>query len=198
MTKKQSEKKFLNIRCKIMVQISTRYKKQRYHWVNLTNILKYDLKATCKCNVCKLIWRYTKIDSLKITLITPPVLTRLFLKHFISSPTIGFLATEFWWLTRFILFISSLFKVDLHLAYKKPINVNNNTAHKSVNKLPSNNDNNKTKYLIVRQNQHVANRLYITYMGNQPSTFLFFVWKILDHHDFWLFWGQVSIFFGAM
>ena len=63
-TKKQSEKKFLNIRCKIMVQTSTRYKKQRYHWVNLTNILKYDLKATCKCNVCKLIWRYTKIDSL--------------------------------------------------------------------------------------------------------------------------------------
>ena len=96
------------------------------------------------------------------------------------------------------LFISSLFKVDLHLAYKKPINVNNNTAYISVNKLPSNNDNNKTKYLIVRQNQHVANRLYITYKGNQASTFLFFVWKILDHHDFWLFWGQVSIFFGAI
>ena len=73
------------------------------------------------------------------------------------------------------LFISSLFKVDLHLAYKKPINVNNNTAYISVNKLPSNNDNNKTKYLIVRQNQHVANRLDITYKGNQASTFLFFV-----------------------
>ena len=69
----------------------------------------------------------------------------------------------------------SLFKVDLHIAYRKPINVNENTAYISVNKLPSNNDNNKTKYLIVRQNQHVANRLYITYMGNQPSTFLFFV-----------------------
>ena len=63
-----------------------------------------------------------------------------------------------------------------------------------VDKLPSNNDNNKTKYLIVRQNQHVANRLYITYMGNQASTFLFFVWKILDYHSFWLFRGQVSIF----
>ena len=71
--------------------------------------------------------------------------------------------------------ISSLFKVDLHLAYKKPINVNNNTTYLSVNKLPSNNDNNKTKYLIIRQSQHVANRLYITYMGNQASTFLFFV-----------------------
>ena len=61
--------------------------------------------------------------------------------------------------TEIYLFISSLFKVHLHLAYKKPINVNNNTAYISVNKLPSNNDNNKTKYLIVRQNQHVANRL---------------------------------------
>ena len=111
-----------------------------------------------------------------------------------------FYIQSYYWISCYwiILFISSLFKVDLHLAYKKPINVNNNTAHKSVNKLPSNNDNNKTKYLIVRQNQHVANRLYITYMGNQASTFLFFVWKILDHHDFWLFWGQVSIFFGAM
>ena len=60
------------------------------------------------------------------------------------------------------LFISSLFKVDLHLAYKKPINVNNNTAYMSVNKLPSNNDSNKTEYLIVRQNKHVANRFCIT------------------------------------
>ena len=62
------------------------------------------------------------------------------------------------------IFISSLFKVDLRLVYKKPIN-----------KLPSNNDNDKTEYLIVTKNQHVANRLYITYMGNQASTFLFFV-----------------------
>ena len=85
------------------------------------------------------------------------------------------------------LFIYSLFKVDLHLAYKKPINVNNNTAYIFVYKLPSDNDDNKTKYLIVRQNQHVANRLYITYMGNQAPTFLFFVWKILDYHNFWLF-----------
>ena len=68
-----------------------------------------------------------------------------------------------------------MFKVDLHLAYKKPINVNNNTAYIFVYKLPSDNDDNKTKYLIVRQNQHVANRLYITYMGNQAPTFLFFV-----------------------
>ena len=93
----------------------------------------------------------------------------------------------------FVLFISSLFKDDLHLAYKKPINVNSNTAYISVNKLPSNSDN-KTKYLIGRQNQHVANRLYITYMSNQASTFLFFVWKILGYHNFWLFLGQVSIF----
>ena len=45
------------------------------------------------------------------------------------------------------LFISSLFEVDLHLTYKKLINVNNNAAYISVNKLPNNNDNNKTKYL---------------------------------------------------
>ena len=50
------------------------------------------------------------------------------------------------------LFISSLFKVDLHLAYKKPMNVNSNTTYISVNKFPCNNDNNKSKYLIVRQN----------------------------------------------
>ena len=74
-----------------------------------------------------------------------------------------------------IYFISSLFKVDLHLASKKPIHVNNNTAYISVNKLPSNTDNNKTEYLIVRKDQHVANRFYITYMGNQASTLLFFV-----------------------
>ena len=92
------------------------------------------------------------------------------------------------------LFISSLFMVDLHLAYKKPINVNNNTAYISVNKLASNNDNNKTKCLIARQNQHVANRLYITYMGNQASTFLCFIWKILDYYNFWLFRGKVLIF----
>ena len=73
------------------------------------------------------------------------------------------------------LFISALFKVDLHLAYKKPTNINNNTAYISVNKLPSNNDNNKTKYLLVTQNQHVANRLYITYMSSQAPTFLIYV-----------------------
>ena len=67
-----------------------------------------------------------------------------------------------------------LFISSLHLAYKKPINLSNNTAYISVNKL-ANNDNNKTKYLIVRQNQHVANRLYITYMGNQACTFIFFI-----------------------
>ena len=31
-------------------------------------------------------------------------------------------------------------------------------------------------------------------MGNQPSTFLFFVWKILDYHNFLLFRVQVSMF----
>ena len=76
------------------------------------------------------------------------------------------------------LFICSLLKIDLHLTYKKPINGNKNTANISVNKLSNNNDNNKTKYLIIRQNQHVANRLYITLfavMDNQAFTFLFFV-----------------------
>ena len=43
------------------------------------------------------------------------------------------------------------------------------------NNFPNNNDNNETKYLIITRNQHVANRLYITYMGNQASTFLFFI-----------------------
>ena len=38
------------------------------------------------------------------------------------------------------------------------------------------------------------NRLYITYIGNQASTFLFFVWKILDFHNFWLFREQVTIY----
>ena len=60
------------------------------------------------------------------------------------------------------IFISSLFRVDLHLAYRKPMNANNNTAYISTNKLPSNNDSNKTEYLIVRQNKHVANRFCIT------------------------------------
>ena len=92
------------------------------------------------------------------------------------------------------LFIYSLFKVNLHLAYKKPISVNNNTAYISVNKLPCNNDNNKTEYLIAGQNQHVANRLYITYMSNQASTFLFFIWKILDYHNFLMFQEQMTIF----
>ena len=40
--------------------------------------------------------------------------------------------------------------VDLHLTYKNPITVNNNTAYISVNKLPNNNDNNETKSLIIR------------------------------------------------
>ena len=47
------------------------------------------------------------------------------------------------------LFIYSLFKVDLKLI-KNPINVNNNSAYISVNKLPNNNDNNETRYLIIR------------------------------------------------
>ena len=92
------------------------------------------------------------------------------------------------------LFISSLFKVGLYLIYKKPINVNNNNVHISVNKLPNNNDNNETKYLIIRWNQHVANRLYITFIGNQASTFLFFVWKIWEYHSFLLFREQVTKF----
>ena len=47
------------------------------------------------------------------------------------------------------LLYSFLFKVDLPPAYKKLINVNINTAYTSVNKRPSNNDNNKTKYLLL-------------------------------------------------
>ena len=51
----------------------------------------------------------------------------------------------------FIFIISSLFKVDLNLTYKKPIiKVNNNNVHISVNKRPNNNDNNKIKYFVIR------------------------------------------------
>ena len=96
----------------------------------------------------------------------------------------------------YFVFISPLFKVDLHQAYKKPIKVNNNAAYISVNKLPSNNDN-KTEYLIVRQSQHVANRFYITYMGNQASTFLFFCLKDLRLSQFFVL-GTIDYIFGAM
>ena len=34
-------------------------------------------------------------------------------------------------------FLSSLFKVNSHLTYKKPINDNNDTSYISVNKLPN-------------------------------------------------------------
>ena len=88
----------------------------------------------------------------------------------------------------------SLFKVGLHLNYEKPINVNSNAAYISVNKLPNNNGNNKTKYLIFRRNQQVANRLYITYMGNEAFFFLFCVWKILVFRNFLLFREQATIF----
>ena len=88
----------------------------------------------------------------------------------------------------------SLYKVDLHLNYEKPINVNSNAAYISVNKLPNNNNNNKTKYLILRRNQQVANRLYITYMGNEAFFFLFCVWKILVFHNFLLFREQATIY----
>ena len=57
--------------------------------------------------------------------------------------------------------------VDLHLAYKKPINVNNNTVYISVNNVPTNNDNNKSEYLIVKH----SDRLYITYVDSQASSF---------------------------
>ena len=98
------------------------------------------------------------------------------------------------WFILFI-FISSFFKVDLHLAYKKPINVNNNTAYISVNKLPHKNDNNKAKHIIVRQNQHFEYSIYINHVGNQASSFSFFDWKILENnYNFWLFQRQVSIF----
>ena len=92
----------------------------------------------------------------------------------------------------------SLFKVDLHIAYRKPINVNENTAYISVNKLPSNNDNNKTKYLIGRQNQHVTNRLYITYMGQSAFHFLIFCLKDFRLSQFLIVSGTSVHIFGAM
>ena len=94
--------------------------------------------------------------------------------------------------------MSSLFKVDLHIAYRKPTNVNENTAYISVNKLPSNNDNNKTKYLIGRQNQHVANRLFITYMGQSAFHFLIFCLKDLRLAQFFIVLGTSVHIFAAM
>ena len=58
------------------------------------------------------------------------------------------------------------------VAFKELIDVNNNTSYISVNKLSNNNDHNKTKYLIIKRNQHAANRIYITNMDNQASTLL--------------------------
>ena len=49
-----------------------------------------------------------------------------------------------WTFILFTLFIYSLFKVDLHLACKKPVNVNNNTAYICINELPSNIDKKKS------------------------------------------------------
>ena len=46
----------------------------------------------------------------------------------------------------FIIIISFLFEIDIHLTYKKLMNVNNNTVYISVNKLPNNNYNSETKY----------------------------------------------------
>ena len=89
---------------------------------------------------------------------------------------------------------SAMLKFDV--AYKELIDVNNNTSYISVNKLSNNNENNKTKYLIIRRNQHAANRLYVTNMDNQASTFLSLVWKILYYHNFLLFREQVAIFLG--
>ena len=84
-------------------------------------------------------------------------------------------------LNLFYLLNSSLCKVDLHLTYKKPIHVNNNVAHISVNKLPNNIDNNETKYvMIIRWNQHVANRRYMTYKGNKTSTFLLLTYFLFE------------------
>ena len=62
--------------------------------------------------------------------------------------------------------------LKFYVAYKELIDVNNNTSYISVNKLSNNNDNNKTIYLIIRRSQHAANRLYITNIDNQASTFL--------------------------
>ena len=45
------------------------------------------------------------------------------------------------------------------------------------------------KYLIIRWNQHIANRLYIAYMGSQASNTLFFVWKVLGYHFFLIVLG---------
>ena len=91
-----------------------------------------------------------------------------------------------------------MFKVDLHLAYKKTANVNNNTAYIFINKLPSNYDNNKTEYQIVTQNQHAANKLYITLPGQSGFNFLIFCLKDFRLSQFFIVSGTIDHIFGAM
>ena len=65
-----------------------------------------------------------------------------------------------------------------------------------VDKLPSNNDNNKTKYLIVRQNQHVVNRLYNNLHGQSGFHFLIFCLKDFRLSQFLIVSGTSVYIFG--
>ena len=90
------------------------------------------------------------------------------------------------------------FKVDLHLAYEKPISINKNSAYISVNRLPSNDDNNKTKYLLVRQNQHVAIRIFAWEIRLSYFDFLIFRLKHFRLLQFLITLGTSVHIFGAM
>lgn len=103
-------------------------------------------------------------------------------------------------LTKFYMFIycfiSFLLKVDLHQTYERANKrQHSNSLYISANELPNNNDESKTKYLVVKWNQQ--NRFYITYItlhGQSGFHFFFFFWKILDFYKFSLSRQQVTIF----
>ena len=98
----------------------------------------------------------------------------------------------------FIYLFILCFKVDLHLAYEKPISINKNTAYISVNRLPSNDDNNKTKYLLVRQNQHVAIKIFAWEIRLSYFDFLIFCLKGFRLLQFLITLGKNVHIFGAM
>ena len=98
----------------------------------------------------------------------------------------------------FIYLFILCFKVDLHLAYEKPISINKNTAYISVNRLPSNDDNNKTKYLLVRQNQHVAIKIFAWEIRLSYFDFLIFCLKVFRLLQFLITLGTSVHIFGAM
>ena len=98
----------------------------------------------------------------------------------------------------FIYLFILCFKVDLHLAYEKPISINKNSAYISVNRLPSNDDNNKTKYLLVRQNQHVAIRIFAWEIRLSYFDFLIFSLKHFRLLQFLITLGTSVHIFGAV